>query len=194
MDVGQAPEQLVHVQLDINHGQGLFGSAVVSGHSVDSLRNVIQNQIQIHLIFLVSTGVEEVAQADYVAVVQLPHDLQLPILKPLVLQDLLDGHHLSGVAEFGLVDYAERAVADDLRVRVAHLLWPVRALTWSGHDCRYFAAIFIPADFHAAESRGLRHWFAALREGCGPRPTRHDPNSLVLSLLGDGDWLYGRAD
>lgn len=29
---------------------------------------------------LVSTGVEEVAQADYVAVVQLPHDLQLAIL------------------------------------------------------------------------------------------------------------------
>lgn len=30
---------------------------------------------------LVSTGVEEVAQADDVAVVQLPHDLQLTVLK-----------------------------------------------------------------------------------------------------------------
>lgn len=30
---------------------------------------------------LVSTGVEEVAQADNVAVVQLPHDLQLTILR-----------------------------------------------------------------------------------------------------------------
>lgn len=29
---------------------------------------------------LVSTGVEEIAQADYVAVVQLPHDLQLTVL------------------------------------------------------------------------------------------------------------------
>lgn len=29
---------------------------------------------------LVSTGVEEVAQTDYVAVVQLPHDLQLAVL------------------------------------------------------------------------------------------------------------------
>lgn len=38
--------------LDINHGQSLFGSAVVSGHSVDGLRNVVQNQIQIHFIFL----------------------------------------------------------------------------------------------------------------------------------------------
>lgn len=38
--------------LDVNHGQGLFGSAVVSGHSVDRLRNVVQNQIQVHFIFL----------------------------------------------------------------------------------------------------------------------------------------------
>lgn len=29
---------------------------------------------------LVSTGVEEVAEADYVAVIQLPHDLQLTVL------------------------------------------------------------------------------------------------------------------
>lgn len=38
--------------LYINHRQSLFGSAVVSGHSVDSLRNVVQNQIQIHFILL----------------------------------------------------------------------------------------------------------------------------------------------
>lgn len=65
-------------------------------------------------------------------------------LEPLVLQDLLDGHQLSGVAELSLVDDAERAVPDDLSVRVAHLLWPVRALAWSGYDCCYLAAIFIP--------------------------------------------------
>lgn len=60
----------------------------------------------------------------------------------------------------------------------------------------------LTADFHAAECRGLRHWFAALREGCGPGPTRHDPipsvlsrsSSLSLSLsldLGDCDLLIG---
>lgn len=65
-------------------------------------------------------------------------------LKPLVLQDLLDGHQLSGVTEFSLVDDTERAVADDLRVCVAHLLWPVGTLAWSGHNCCYLAAIFIP--------------------------------------------------
>jgi len=35
---------------------------------------------RVHLTDLVSTGVEEVAQADDVAVVQLPHDLQLTVL------------------------------------------------------------------------------------------------------------------
>lgn len=38
--------------LDVDHGQRLFGSAVMSGHSVDCFRNVVQNQIQIHFIFL----------------------------------------------------------------------------------------------------------------------------------------------
>lgn len=41
-----------HTHLDINHGQSLFGSAIVSGHSVDRLRYVVQDQIQIHFIFL----------------------------------------------------------------------------------------------------------------------------------------------
>lgn len=42
--------------LDINHRQGLFGSAVVSGHSVDRLRYVVQHQVQIHFIFLLKSG------------------------------------------------------------------------------------------------------------------------------------------
>lgn len=40
------------VYLDVNHRQRLFGSAVVSGHSVDGLWNIVQNQIQVHLVFL----------------------------------------------------------------------------------------------------------------------------------------------
>lgn len=40
------------VYLDVNHGQGLLGSAVVSRHSVHGLGNVIQNQVQVYFIFL----------------------------------------------------------------------------------------------------------------------------------------------
>lgn len=49
----------------------------------------------------------------------------------------------------------------------------------------------LTADFHAAECRWLRHGFAALREGCGPGPPRHDP--IPFSLLGS-DLLNGRTD
>lgn len=65
-------------------------------------------------------------------------------LKPLVLQDLLDGHQLSRVTKFSLVDNAEGAVSDDLGVGVADFLGPVRTLAWRGHHCRYLAAIFVP--------------------------------------------------
>lgn len=44
------------VYLDVNHGQGLLGSAVVSRHSVHGLGNVIQNQVQVYFIFLWKWG------------------------------------------------------------------------------------------------------------------------------------------
>lgn len=65
-------------------------------------------------------------------------------LKPFILKDLLDGHQLSRVTKFSLVHDAEGAVSNDLGVRVADFLWSVRTLARSGHDCCYFAAIFIP--------------------------------------------------
>lgn len=49
--------------LDINHRQSLFGAAIVSGHSVHRLRNVVQNQIQIHFIFLLNKQKEQVTYA-----------------------------------------------------------------------------------------------------------------------------------
>lgn len=79
-------------------------------------------------------------------------------LKPLVLQDLLDGHQLSRVTELGLVDNTKRAVADDLSVRVAHLLWPVGALAWSRYNCRYLAAIFIPLRETETELISTQHY------------------------------------
>lgn len=52
--------------LDINHGQSLFGSAIVSGHSVDRLRNVVQNQIQIHFIFLLNRQKKQRSHIEYI--------------------------------------------------------------------------------------------------------------------------------
>ena len=63
---------------------------------------------------LLSTGVEKVEQADNVAVVQPAHDLQLPVLEPLVLKHLLDGDHLPGLAELGLVHHTKTTVSNNL--------------------------------------------------------------------------------
>lgn len=52
----------------------------------------------------------------------------------------------------------------------------------------------LTAHFHAPESRGLRHWLAALREGCGPGPPRHDPIPVVLALAWGDLWLVKRQD
>lgn len=43
VDVGQAAEQLVHVQLDEADGDRLLGPAVVAGHLVDRLGNILQH-------------------------------------------------------------------------------------------------------------------------------------------------------
>ena len=75
-------------------------------------------------------GVEEVEKTDDVAVIQTSHDLQLPVLEALVLgtegeaggqmktspylKNLLDGHHLPSLAQLGLVDHPEAAIADHL--------------------------------------------------------------------------------
>ena len=66
--------------------------------------------------FLLSTCVEKVEQSDDVAVVQPAHDLQLPVLKSLVLQHLLDGHHLPSLTELGLVHYTKTTISNNLHV------------------------------------------------------------------------------
>lgn len=54
VDVGQASEQLVHVQLDETDGNSLLGFAIVTGHFVDCLRNIFQDKVKKNFIFLQS--------------------------------------------------------------------------------------------------------------------------------------------
>ena len=43
------------------------------------------------------------------------YHLEFSVLESFVLQNLLDGDQLSGLAELGLVDDPEAAIADDLK-------------------------------------------------------------------------------
>lgn len=62
-------------------------------------------------------------------------------LKPLVLEDLLDGDHLLAVDEASLVNHSEGAISYDLNVCVGHFLWTIGALTRSRYHGCHFATI-----------------------------------------------------
>ena len=76
------PEELIHVQFDECDGYGLLLFAVLPGHLVHGLRDVLQHEVQVDLVLLLAAGVEKIQEADDVAVVQSPHDLELSVLKP----------------------------------------------------------------------------------------------------------------
>lgn len=52
MDVGQAAEELVHVELDEADGDRLLGFAVMTRHFVHRLRDKLQDQVEKHFILL----------------------------------------------------------------------------------------------------------------------------------------------
>lgn len=52
VDVSKRAEKLIHVELDLEHGHGLFKLRIVATGAVDSLGNVFKYKIEIHFILL----------------------------------------------------------------------------------------------------------------------------------------------
>lgn len=52
MNIGETPEQLVHVQLDLKHWHCLLDLGVVAGGTVDGLWDVFEDKVEIDLILL----------------------------------------------------------------------------------------------------------------------------------------------
>ena len=113
VDVSEGAERLISVKLYEGHRNRLLALVVVLEDAEDSLRHVIHDNVQVDLVVLVALRVERMLQRDDVRVVELTHDLQLSVLVPLVLVDLLDGDGRVQLDAGGLVDDSERAVADD---------------------------------------------------------------------------------
>ena len=67
---GVLPEQLVHVEFNECNRYCLLLLAVLSRNFVDSLRDVLQHEVQVDLVLLLAAGVEKIQEAHDVAVVQ----------------------------------------------------------------------------------------------------------------------------
>lgn len=52
MDVGQRPEELVDVQLDLQHGHRSLEFVEVTGCTVNSLWDILENEVEVDFIFL----------------------------------------------------------------------------------------------------------------------------------------------
>jgi len=74
-----------------------------------------------------------------------PADNKWPVVayfKALVLQNLLDGHHLSCVAQFCLIDNTKRAISYHFCVSVWYFLRPIWTLARRCNNCSCLAPIF----------------------------------------------------
>ena len=90
-------------------------------NTVNSLRDVFKNQVEVKLVFL--GGREEaVFERDDVRVVEQPHGLKLTVLVPPVLQNFLYRNGFSCLEAFRLEDNAERTVANNTFGHVADRL------------------------------------------------------------------------
>lgn len=62
-------------------------------------------------------------------------------LKPLVLENFLNGHHLLTVNEAGLVHHSKGAISYNLDVGVGHFLWTIGTLARGSYHRRHFATV-----------------------------------------------------
>jgi hypothetical protein len=135
IDIGQTPEHLIGIQLNLHKSiltqlrRNLFFFLIVLlDQRIQSLGHIVHNQVQIYLIFLslfekYVFALREVLipEFDTIGVIDILDNLMLPILVPLVLEDLLDGHGLLGLAvdrlriiKENLEDFTESTVPDQL--------------------------------------------------------------------------------
>lgn len=90
VDVCQGSQELVHVQLDLEHWDNLLELGVVPKGAVDGFGDKLEHKVEVDLVLLVAVRVEECLEVDNVGVGYQAHDLQLAVLESLVLQHLFD--------------------------------------------------------------------------------------------------------
>ena len=113
VNVSDRAQQLVAVELDDQVWHHLLHLEVVLHYSVRSVLDVVHDNVQVDLVWLLAVGVEGLTHLNAVRVVQHLEDLQLTILVALVLEDLFDGNSFASFCYRCLENYAKRAIAND---------------------------------------------------------------------------------
>mmetsp|Transcript_56343 Transcript_56343/g.104220 ORF Transcript_56343/g.104220 Transcript_56343/m.104220 type:complete len:200 (+) Transcript_56343:703-1302(+) len=111
MYVCASSAHLVAVELHKDVRDWLLHLVVVLHHSVHCVRAILHHYVQKRLASLLSVGVESMFQLHNIRMPQFLHDLQLAVLVPLVLKDLLDGHRLTRLNNLCLVNDAKGAAS-----------------------------------------------------------------------------------
>lgn len=91
-------------------------------HSVRCVGDKVHHHIQIHLIRLVSVGVERLPHFHAIWVMEHFQNGQLSVFVPLVLENLFDSHSFSSFCDRCFENHAEGSVSDDLLSVVGHTL------------------------------------------------------------------------
>lgn len=115
VDVANRPEHLVSVQLHKKSRHVLLFLVVVPHNSVNSIWDVVHNDIEVDLVTItIARRIEVVLHLYYVRMVELLHHLQFSVLKSFVLEDFLYGYNFSCFLNFGLVNYSKSSVSNYL--------------------------------------------------------------------------------
>ena len=107
VDVGDRAQQLVRVELHQQVWHHLLHLEVLFHDAVGGIRNVVHNDVEVDLIWLVPIGVKRLAHFDAVRVVEHFQNLELSVFVALVLKDFLDCHSLSSFRDDGFEHNSE---------------------------------------------------------------------------------------
>eukprot|EP00042_Codosiga_hollandica_P047769 m.523355 g.523355 ORF g.523355 m.523355 type:complete len:537 (-) comp57523_c0_seq15:1321-2931(-) len=136
VNVCQSTEGLVDEGLDVENWNWSASFGVLALVLIQRLRNKLQNQVQVHLVFLCAGGIEVILELDDVPMIEHAHDLKFAVLEARVLQNFLDGDGLSGGNKLGLEHQAERSVPNHLCINIAELTRGiVSAASMHHHGC-----------------------------------------------------------
>ena len=113
VNIGNAPHQLVRIELDNQIWDLLFHLVKLFHDSISSVWDIVHDHVEIHFIGLVSVGIEALSHLNTVGVVKHLQDGQLSVLVSFVLEHFLDSNCFSGLGDGGLENHSKRAISYD---------------------------------------------------------------------------------